>query len=122
MARRASKAANRRARQRPPRRPIPPSPAPAPSTPDASASTLAPAASADESDTASVHQVSAVERAPRRVASQISPYAGSSLSDREKAEYHYVERDLRNIGILTAVMVALLFVAWFVFNSLGIIG
>lgn len=47
---------------------------------------------------------------------------GSSLTDRERAEYHYVERDLRNIGILTAIMFALLAAAWFVFNALGIIG
>ena len=47
---------------------------------------------------------------------------GSSLTARERAEYHYVERDLRNIGILTVLMIALLIVAWFVFNALGIIG
>jgi hypothetical protein len=47
---------------------------------------------------------------------------GSSLTDRERAEYHYVERDLRNIGILTAMMIVLLIAAWFAFNALGIIG
>src|SRR5688572_20213755 len=47
---------------------------------------------------------------------------GSSLTDRERAEYHYVERDLRNIGVLTAIMLALLAAAWFAFNALGIIG
>ncbi len=47
---------------------------------------------------------------------------GSTLTDRERAEYHYVERDLRNIGILTVVMLVLLGVAWFAFNALGIIG
>ena len=47
---------------------------------------------------------------------------GSTLTDRERAEYHYVERDLRNIGILTAIMFALLIAAWFVFDALGIIG
>jgi hypothetical protein len=47
---------------------------------------------------------------------------GSSLTDRERAEYHYVERDLRNIGILTVLMLVLLAAAWFAFNALGIIG
>jgi hypothetical protein len=47
---------------------------------------------------------------------------GSVLTDRERAEYHYVERDLRNIGILTAVMVALLVLAYFVFSALGLVG
>lgn len=61
---------------------------------------------------------------PRRVAAP-SPeraYAGSTLTDRERAEYHYVERDLRNIGILTVVMLALLAASWFLFNALGLIG
>lgn len=45
----------------------------------------------------------------------------SNLTDRERAEYHYVERDLRNIGILTAVMAVMLLAAWFAFNSLGLV-
>jgi hypothetical protein len=48
--------------------------------------------------------------------------SGSTLTDRERAEYHYVERDLRNIGILTVVMLALLAASWFLFNALGLIG
>jgi hypothetical protein len=46
--------------------------------------------------------------------------AGSHLTSREQAEYHYVERDLRNIGVLTAAMVVLLFVAWAVVRALGL--
>jgi hypothetical protein len=46
----------------------------------------------------------------------------SQLSSADRAEYHYVERDLRSIGILTAVMAALLLLAWFAFSSLGLVG
>ena len=61
---------------------------------------------------------------PRRVIAP-SPeraYAGSTLTDRERAEYHYVERDLRNIGILTAIMLAMLAGSWFLFNAVGLVG
>jgi hypothetical protein len=44
----------------------------------------------------------------------------SQLSSGERAEYHYVERDLRSIGILTAVMGALLLLAWVVFVALDL--
>ena len=44
------------------------------------------------------------------------------MTTSERAEYHYVERDLRNIGILTAIMAVLLFVAWFAFSALGLVG
>jgi hypothetical protein len=47
---------------------------------------------------------------------------GSSLTDRERLEYHYVERDLRNIGVLTAILIVLLIAAWFVFKELGLTG
>ena len=109
MARRAGKAASRKARQRkvqrpgiataatPPARPIPPV-----GTPDArQADALTP---------------------PRRVVPSSAAMAGSNLTDRERAEYHYVERDLRNIGILTAVMVVLLLVAYVAFSALGLVG
>ncbi len=48
------------------------------------------------------------------------PAAGSQLTATERSEYHYVERDLRDIGILTAVMAALLFVAWLIFSASGL--
>ena len=48
--------------------------------------------------------------------------SGSGLSARERADYHYVERDLRNIGILSLVMLGLLIGAWLVFNALGLVG
>jgi hypothetical protein len=44
----------------------------------------------------------------------------SQLSSHDRAEYHYVERDLRSIGILTAVMAALLLLAWVVFVALDL--
>jgi hypothetical protein len=110
VARRAGKAASRKARQRnvpraAPRRPAaPPAPAQATDTPEAIESP-----STDP---------------PRRVSTTPAPAAGagSSLSIRERAEYHYVERDLRNIGILTALMLVLLAASWFLFNALGLIG
>ncbi len=117
MARRAGKAASRRARQRRVQRPLPP-PSVAPAPPAVEEAGLEERA----------------EEAPKepRKASAPTPSApsvarayaggGSSLTDRERAEYHYVERDLRNIGILTALMFVLLIAAWFVFNALGIIG
>ena len=44
----------------------------------------------------------------------------SRLSGRAQSDYHYVERDLRSIGIITLAMVAMLLVAWVVFQSLGL--
>ena len=69
------------------------------------------------------HRAPAAVIAPRpRRAAVVAPGShGSSLTDRERADYHYVERDLRNIGILTAIMVALLVVAWIAFRATGLI-
>lgn len=47
-------------------------------------------------------------------------YGGSRLSEKAAAEYHYVVADLRNILVLSGVMVALLAVAFVVVNVLGI--
>ena len=44
----------------------------------------------------------------------------SRLSERAASEYHYVGRDLRNIGILLVVMVVLLAISAVVVNLLGI--
>ena len=107
MARRAGKAASRKARQRnvpraTPRPAAPPQAVPPVGTPDASEAT-----SLDP---------------PRRITAPAAAGIGSTLSVRERADYHYVERDLRNIGILTVLMVVLLFVAWLVFSALGLVG
>jgi len=112
MARRAGKAASRRARQqRRAQRPISPSAAAPPPAEGVAVEDLA-AESREEPRRASAPVVSAP--------SPVRAYAGggSSLTDRERAEYHYVERDLRNIGILTAILFALLIAAWFIVSAI----
>ena len=59
---------------------------------------------------------------PRRASGPVLRSGASTLTGRERAEYHYVERDLRNIGILTAAMAVLLFLAWIVFSALNLTG
>ncbi|MFN2483852.1 MAG: hypothetical protein ABR509_02795 [Candidatus Limnocylindria bacterium] len=46
--------------------------------------------------------------------------ASSALSERARDEYHYVTRDLRNIGILAGVMLVVLTAAFVAFRALGI--
>ena len=107
MARRAGKASSRKARQRnvprPPRTPQPPvgpQAVPPVGTPDArEAASLTP---------------------PRRMTPVVAGGGRSPLSSADRAEYHYVERDLRSIGILSAVMAALLLLAWFLFVALDL--
>ncbi len=105
MARRAGgKAANRKARQRN----VPRAPRPAPA-----ATPVPPVGTPDAREAVSLDP-------PRRIASSGSAAGPSALSGRDRAEYHYVERDLRNIGLLTAVMAVLLLVAWFAFSAFGL--
>lgn len=107
MARRAGgKAANRKARQR--NVPRAPRTAPAP-TP------IPPVGTPDAREAVSLDP-------PRRTLSSGTAAGPSALSGRDRAEYHYVERDLKNIGVLTAVMAVLLLVAWFAFSALGLTG
>lgn len=108
MARRpGGKAASRKARQR--------------YVPRATARPEAPAVKPVETpDAADLPSPDATPR--RQTAPATSTSVGSTLSLRERAEYHYVERDLRNIGILTALMAVLLLVAWVAFNALGLVG
>ena len=108
MARRAGKAASRKARQRKVRRPVVASPPPA-STP------IPPVGTPDAREAESLNP-------PRRVSRPVATRAGSTLSAGERSEYHYVERDLRDIGILTAAMVFLLVVGWLAFTALGLVG
>ncbi len=110
MARRAGKAANRKARQRNVKR--------------ASRAASSPAANEPEPVAADTTQDAPGASAPsrtRRPATR-SVAAGSTLTSSERAEYHYVERDLRNIGILTAAMAAMLLVAWLIFSALDLVG
>jgi hypothetical protein len=108
MARRAGKAASRKARQRQVRRPSVPA-APPGATP------VPPVGTPDAREAAPLTP-------PRRTIQPTATVARSQLSERERAEYHYVERDLRDIGILTAVMAVILLVAWFAFSSMGLVG
>ena len=107
MARRAGKAATRKARQRKPQRP-----------PSAAVPTPAPAPEPVESAAAAV----AVTPAPRPAPARSNLIASSQLTAAERSEYHYVERDLRDIGMLTLVMTVLLLAAWFAFRALGLLG
>lgn len=113
MARRAGKAANRKARQRSAAqraasRPAAPPPAP-------TAIPVPPVGTPDAREAVSLDP-------PRRVTAPVAARLGSTLTTSERAEYHYVERDLRNIGVLTAVMAVLLFLAWIAFSALGLVG
>jgi hypothetical protein len=107
MPRRAGKAASRRARQRPVKRPLQHVQLPPPSSP------IPPVGTPDAREAISLDP-------PRRVL-QPSGAVGSTLSVRERAEYHYVERDLRNIAVLTVLMALGLLAAWITFSQLGLI-
>jgi hypothetical protein len=113
LARRAGKAATRKARQRyvprQPATPAAPTTTPAEGVEAAISTASAKAAGTTSSPTATRRQV------PVRQA------IGSELTATERSEYHYVERDLRDIGILTAVMAALLLLAWFALTATGIV-
>lgn len=114
------KAASRKARQRyVPRTPQPvaPAPAPAPAEPAVEA-VVEPVAPVE----APAPQAAGPAPSGRRAAPAVAMSAGSGLSARDRADYHYVERDLRNIGILTLIMAALLLAAWLIFNATGLVG
>lgn len=55
-----------------------------------------------------------------RVNPRLAVAGPSRLSDRAIEEYHYVARDLRNIGMLIAVMVVILLIAFVAFTALGV--
>lgn len=112
MARRAGKAASRKARQRY----VPKTPRPAPDPAPEAAVTVPPVGTPD------VRQATSLDQPRRTAPMTYGTGGGSILSARERAEYHYVERDLRNIGVLSLVMVALLVGAYFLFNAIGLVG
>jgi hypothetical protein len=123
------KAVSRKARQRHvPRTPRPASTAGATGSPDAVEATD-PTLVADATAGSAVPEPAApAPAAPPSRRRGSAPFVGAStssgsgLSARERADYHYVERDLRNIGILSLVMLGLLIGAWLVFNALGLVG
>ncbi len=124
MAKRGGKAANRKAKQRRAQRPsTPPRPvAPVERTlsEDAfDAEPMRPTAAAPAPVAAARESVREPARKPSR--DPRAMIAGPSrLGERAQAEYHYVTRDLRNIGVLVVVMAAILAVAFIVFNVFGI--
>jgi hypothetical protein len=64
----------------------------------------------------------AVEKAEKAAPAPTPYVAGASrLGERAREEYHYVARDLRNIGVLVLVIAVLLAVAVFAFNALGFV-
>lgn len=109
MARRAGKATSRKARQRNVARPA--SGAAGAAAPQA----IPPVGTPDAREAISLDP-------PRRVPGVVASPGRSQLSTSDRAEYHYVERDLRSIAILTAVMAIFLLLAWFTFVGLDIIG
>jgi len=109
MARRAGKAATRKARQRKSQRPQ-----------SAAASTPTPAATTTTVEAAT--DVVTSTPAPRPAPARSNLIASSQLTAAERNEYHYVERDLRDIGMLTLVMTVLLLAAWFAFRAFGLLG
>ncbi len=115
MARRpGGKAASRRSRQRRAQRPAPP--------PPVAAAAPQPVEEAELEERAEEPRKASAPVPSAPSAARALAGGGSTLTDRERAEYHYVERDLRNIGILTAILFVLLIAAWFIFDTLGIIG
>lgn len=60
-------------------------------------------------------------RAKPRAADPRMAVGTSRLSERAVAEYHYVQRDLRNIAVLAVILAALLAVATILVNVTGLI-
>lgn len=115
MPRRGGKAANRRTRQRKAQRQ--PARAPPPPPPRANATPVPPVGTPEARDATSL------DPPPRRSAQPASAVGmRSSLGESARAEYHYVERDLRNIAVLGAVMFLLLLVAWAAANAMNLTG
>jgi hypothetical protein len=105
--------------------PRPPQPAPEPAqdpsaTPDAGGFEAADAAARAAGASAPGRRTD-LRSARSHAADPRFQVAGPSrLTDRAVAEYHYVGRDLRNIGVMVVVMAVLLVVATIVVNATGI--
>jgi hypothetical protein len=131
MARRG-KAANRKARRRTQRNAAQRSPAtdPAAAAPAVEAGSSSGAMpDAFEIADAEVRAAAQPPLAPAASAKRAKPRAPdpriamgtSRLSERAVAEYHYVQRDLRNIAVLAIILAALLAVATILVNVTGLI-
>jgi hypothetical protein len=139
MAKRGGKAASRKSRQRKAQRPQPPQQAsrpsagPPPDVEELTAADVTPSTDAFEKADAELRasapppgsRAESGVRAPARARPQPRDFSSSAsgpsrLSERAVAEYHYVGRDLRNIGVLTVVLAVLLAISAVVVNLLGI--
>jgi hypothetical protein len=129
MARRG-KAANRNARRRAQRNaPRRPATASAPAVPAAEAGSTPgempdafEIADAEVRANAQPPMASAgATRSKPRPADQRITVGTSRLNERAVAEYHYVQRDLRNIAVLAVILAALLAVATILVNVTGLI-
>jgi hypothetical protein len=128
MARRGGKAANRSARRKARagrQRPAAPSrPAAEGAAPGGQAASFPDAfevADAEVRAAAAPPMTSTPIRGRARAADTRITVGGSSrLNEKAVAEYHYVRRDLRNIGVLVVIMVVLLALATVAVNALGI--
>jgi len=122
MARRGGKAANRRERNRRAQRKAPLRPV-IPQRPTAGLIEDAVEAVAVRRAEAAPARAAAPAPALTRGARSDPRFAvagPSRLSERAASEYHYVLRDLRNIGVLVVVMAVLLAAAAIGFTALGI--
>lgn len=121
MARRGGKAANRRERSRRAQRKAPLRPA-VPQRPSGGAVSDAVEAAAGRRAEAAPARPAPAPALTRGARSdpRFAVAGPSRLSERAAAEYHYVLRDLRNIGVLVVVMAVLLAAAAIGFSALGI--
>lgn len=87
--------------------------------PDTFAEPMSTAAEAPASPSAPRAMTSAAQRGAR-MNPRMTIAGPSRLTERAIEEYHYVARDLRNIGVLVVVMAVLLVVAFLAFTALGI--
>jgi len=117
MARRAGKSSTRRARRRRGLQTSGPRPTATDVsiTPSAETEVEAPPASQQ----AQPRPVASSSSSARSVA-RSSVGGPSRLTERAIAEYHYVQQDLRNIGVLLVIMAALLIAAAIVVNVAGV--
>jgi ribonuclease PH len=123
MARRGGKAASRRTRQRKTQRPTQPQPKLAPHSDASSVDELTSTATAATAvaETPVARPAARPASAPRPSRAAGAMVSGPSrLGERAMEEYHYVKRDLRNIGVLVLIMAAVLVVAFVLFNVMGI--
>lgn len=115
MAKRGGKAATRRARQRAATRQ-----APAPRTIPSSTPRATDSVTAADAVTSPAPAPAPVASPRPRSKAPLVIGTGSRLTEKAAAEYHYVVADLRNIAVLSGVLLALLAVAYVLVNVVGI--